>query len=62
MHTTEFWPETTEANKDDKPLALFTKNCHFSKSQLVGYTANAAVVESAMKGAGNGHCANCTFE
>lgn len=60
--TVEFWPGTTETNKDDKPLALWTKNVHFAANQLVGYSGNAAAVKSAMTGAGTGRCANCTFE
>lgn len=62
MHTTEFWPDTPEANKDDAPIALFTKNCHFAKDKLINYSNNAAVIETAMEGGGNGRCANCTFE
>jgi hypothetical protein len=62
MHTTEFWPDTTEALKDDEPLALYTKNCHFASDQLIGYSGNATNVKTAMTGGGNGRCANCTFE
>jgi hypothetical protein len=62
MHTTEFWPDTVEANKDDAAVALFTKNCHFAADQLTGYSGNAAAVKAAMSGAGNNRCANCTFE
>lgn len=62
MHTTEFWPGTTEANKDDAAVALFTKNCHFAEDKLVGYSGNAAAVKAAMSGAGNQRCANCTFQ
>ena len=61
MHTTEFWSETLEGNKDDAPVALFTKNCNFETSQLVSYSGNSAAVKSAMTGAGNDRCANCTF-
>lgn len=53
MHTTEFWPGTDLSSVDDKPLALFTKNCHFETSQLTGYSGNAAAVKTAMTGAGN---------
>lgn len=62
MHTTEFWPDATEANKDDAPVALFTKNCHFNAANLTGFSGNAAAVKAAMTGAGNNRCANCTFE
>lgn len=63
MATTEFWPEpAVEFDKDDKPVALFTKNCSFSIPMLVSYSGNAAAVKTAMTGAGNDHCANCTFE
>lgn len=62
MHSTEFWPGTTEANKDDAAVALFTKNCHFAADKLLGYSGNAAAVQAAMGGAGNGRCANCTFQ
>lgn len=62
MHPTEFWPDTTQANLDDEPVALYTKDCHFASDQLVGYSGNAAAVKTAMTGAGNGRCANCTFE
>ena len=62
MATLELWPGTVEANKDDAALALYTKNCHFEASQLVGYSGNAAAVKTAMTGAGNDRCANCTFE
>jgi hypothetical protein len=62
MHTTEFWPETTEANKDDASVALYTKNCSFDSTKLLGYSGNAAAVKSAMSAAGNQRCANCTFE
>lgn len=61
MHSTEFWPETVEANKDDASVALFTKNCHFASDKLIGFTQNAAAVRAAMGGAGNDRCANCTF-
>lgn len=63
MTTTEFWPDTNLTAADDKPLALFTKNCAFETSQLgSNYSGNAAAVKSAMTGAGNGRCANCSFE
>lgn len=62
MHPTELWPDATEALKDDEPVALYTKDCHFASDQLVGYSGNAAAVKTAMTGAGNGRCANCTFE
>lgn len=61
MHTTELWPGTTEANKDDPAVALFTKNCNFAADKLIGFTENAAAVRAAMAGAGNDRCANCTF-
>lgn len=61
MHTTEFWPGTVEANKDDAAVALFTKNCHFASDQLTGYSGNATAVKTAMSGGGNGRCGNCTF-
>lgn len=62
MHTTEFASGTMEAGKDDAPIALFTKNCHFRASKLVGYTiVTAAKMKTAMGGAGNDRCANCTF-
>ncbi len=61
MHTTEFWPETTEALKDDASVALFTTNCNFAIDKLIGFTQNAAAVRAAMSGAGNDRCANCTF-
>lgn len=59
MHTTEFrpGPETLDS-KDDAPIALFTKNCHFRASKLIGFHAN---VKTGMAGAGNGRCANNTF-
>ena len=62
MHTTEFWPDATEANKDDTGVALYTKNCSFTTGALLGYSGNAAAVKSAMTGAGNDRCANCTFQ
>jgi hypothetical protein len=62
MHTVELWPDATEALKDDEPIALYTKNCAFETSQLIGYSGNAALVKAAMSGAGNQRCANCTFE
>lgn len=62
MTTTEFWPGTDLTAADDKPLALFTKNCAFETSQLTGYAANIAAVKAAMAGAGNDRCANCSFE
>lgn len=62
MHTTEFWPDATEANKDDAAIALYTKNCHFDTTKLLAYSGNAAQVKLAMNGAGNQRCANCTFE
>lgn len=61
MHTTEFWSGTDLSDKDDAAVALFTKNCHFSISQLTGYSGNAAEVQLAMEGGGNGRCANCSF-
>lgn len=61
MHTTEFWPGTDLDTKDDAPIALFTKNCHFETSQLTGFAANAAVIRAAMSGGGNNRCGNCTF-
>lgn len=62
MHTTEFWPDTTERDKDDAAVALFTTNCHFEVSKLLGYSGNATAVKAAMTGAGNGRCSNCSFE
>lgn len=62
MHTTEFWPDATEALKDDDSVALYTKNCHFASDQLTGYSGNAALIKAAMSGAGNQRCANNTFE
>lgn len=64
MHTTEFWPgpDSDMDEKDDAPVALFTKNCHFAADQLTGYANNSTVVKSAMTGAGNDRCANCTFQ
>ena len=62
MNTTEFWPDANLTAADDKPLALFTKNCRFETSQLTGYSGNAAEVKLGMAGAGNGRCANCSFE
>lgn len=61
MHTTEFWSEAVEADKDDAPIALWTKNCNFASDQLTGYSGNAAAVQAAMQGGGNGRCGNCTF-
>lgn len=62
MNTTEFWPDANLTAADDKPLALFTKNCRFESSQLLGYSGNATAVKAAMAGAGNSRCANCSFE
>jgi hypothetical protein len=62
MHTTEFWPDTTEANKDDAAVAVYTKNCAFDTTKLLAYSGNATNVKAAMSGAGNQRCANCTFE
>lgn len=62
MHTTEFSPSAAQANVDDASVALFTKNCHFDTTKLIAYSGNAAAVKSAMTGAGNDRCANCTFE
>lgn len=54
MHTTEFWPGTTSANKDDAPVALFTKNCDFAISQLINYSGSAAEIRGAMEAGGRG--------
>lgn len=62
METTEFWTEADLTHADDEPVALYQKNCHFNSTQLVGYAANSAAVKSAMTGAGNDRCANCSFE
>lgn len=62
MHTTEFWTDDDLTHADDEPVALFQKNCHFAADKLTGYSGNAAAVKSAMAGAGNDTCANCTFE
>lgn len=62
MHTVELWPDATEVYKDDEPAALYTKNCAFETSQLIGYSGNATIVKAAMSGAGNQRCANNTFE
>lgn len=58
----EFWPDAPGLNKGDEAVAAWTKNCHFASDQLTGYSGNAAAVEAAMSAAGNGRCANCTFE
>lgn len=65
MHTTEFFGgpgDTPKYGQVDEPVALFTKNCNFATAQLLSYSGNAAAVKSAMTGAGNDKCANCTFE
>lgn len=61
MHTTEFWPGTDLSTQDDAAVALFTKNCNFSISQLTGFSGNATAVRAAMSGGGNDRCANCSF-
>lgn len=58
----EFWSEASLSDADNKPIALYTKNCHFEASQLTGYVGNEANTKTAMSGAGNGRTANCTFE
>jgi hypothetical protein len=58
----EFWSEATLSDADNKPVAIYTKNCHFEASQLVGYAGNEANTKTAMSGAGTGRTANCTFE
>lgn len=62
MHTVEFWPDTTEANKDDASVGVYTKNCAFDTTKLLGYSGNAANIKTAMSGTGNQRCANNTFE
>jgi len=62
MHTTELDSGSVGAYTDDVAIAVFTKNCSFETSKLVGYSGNAAAVKTAMTGAGNDRCANCTFE
>lgn len=64
MTTVELWPETIPQDAGDKPVAVYTKNCHFAAAQLIGYSGNSAAVQTAMTGAGatGGRTANCTFE